>query len=140
VAGYANHALVLGSVTPERMHEIYAQADLVIVPSQFEEPFGMVALEALAAGRPVLAFRRGGLPEFIADGQNGFLMKGTDDPARLAERIDALLGDPASLARVAAAARESVAEKYDWSVVARAVEAAYADVLASRTAEHGGPA
>jgi len=112
----------------------------VIVPSQFEEPFGMVALEALAAGRPVLAFRRGGLPEFIADGQNGFLMEGTDDPARLAERIDALLGDPASLAGVATAARESVAEKYDWSVVARSVEAAYADVLAESHGRREGAA
>ena len=140
VAGYAKDALVLGSVTPERMHEIYAQADLVIVPSQFEEPFGMVALEALAAGRPVLAFRRGGLTEFIADGQNGFLMEGTDDRARLAERIDALLGDPAALARVATAARESVAEKYDWSVVARSVEAAYADVLAESHGRREGAA
>jgi glycosyltransferase involved in cell wall biosynthesis len=140
VAGYANDALVLGSVTPERMHEIYAQADLVVVPSQFEEPFGMVALEALAAGRPVLAFRRGGLPEFISDGRNGFLMDGTDDPAKLAVRIDALLGDPASLSRVAAAARESVAEKYDWSVVARAVESAYAAVLSGDAAPGGGAA
>jgi glycosyltransferase involved in cell wall biosynthesis len=140
VAGYADDALVLGTVTPERMHEIYAQADLVVVSSQFEEPFGMVALEALAAGRPVLAFRRGGLPEFISDGRNGFLMDGTDDPAKLAVRIDALLGDPASLSRVAAAARESVAEKYDWSVVARAVESAYAAVLSGDAAPGGGAA
>ncbi len=100
----------------------------------------MVALEALAAGRPVLAFRRGGLPEFISDGRNGFLMDGTDDPAKLAVRIDALLGDPASLSRVAAAARESVAEKYDWSVVARAVESAYAAVLSGDAAPGGGAA
>jgi glycosyltransferase involved in cell wall biosynthesis len=140
VAGYADDALVLGTVTPERMHEIYAQADLVVVPSQFEEPFGMVALEALAAGRPVLAFRRGGLPEFISDGRNGFLMDGTGDPAKLAARIDSLLGDPASLSRVAAAARESVAEKYDWSVVARDVEAAYAAVLSGDATSGGGEA
>ena len=140
VAGYADDCLVLGSVTPERMHEIYAQADLVVVPSQFEEPFGMVALEGLAAGRPVLAFRKGGLPEFISDGRNGFLMDGTDDPARLAERIGALLGDPAAAARVAGAARASVAEKYDWSVVARAVEAAYAEVLGAGQAAREGAA
>jgi glycosyltransferase involved in cell wall biosynthesis len=140
VAGYADDCIVLGSVTPERMHEVYAHADLVVVPSQFEEPFGMVALEALAAGRPVLAFRRGGLPEFIVDGRNGFLMDGTDDPVRLAERIDALLGDPAALAHVASAARECVAERYDWSAVAREVEAAYVQVLAGGDAREKGAA
>ena len=67
-------------------------------------------------------------------------MEGTDDPARLAERIDALLGDPAALARVATAARESVAEKYDWSVVARSVEAAYANVLAESHGRREGAA
>ena len=49
-----------GTVDPARMHEYYQTADLAVVPSEFEEPFGMVAIEAMAAGTPVLAARRGG--------------------------------------------------------------------------------
>ena len=54
------------------MHEYYQTADLAVVPSEFEEPFGMVAIEAMAAGAPVLATRKGGLPEIVHEGVTGF--------------------------------------------------------------------
>ena len=127
--GFAADCSIVGVVPHDHMQDVYALADLVVVPSTFEA-FGMVALEALAAGKPVLAFATGGLPEFIVDGENGFLMPGTDEPLALADRIDALLADPARLERVGQAARASAVD-YDWSVVARRLEAAYAEVLAA---------
>jgi UDP-glucose:tetrahydrobiopterin glucosyltransferase len=61
--------------------EIMARASVVLCPARWEEPFGMVAAEAQAAGTPVVAFRRGGLSEVIVDGLTGFLVPPDDLPA-----------------------------------------------------------
>ena len=84
-----------GTVDPARMHEYYQTADLAVVPSEFEEPFGMVAIEAMAAGTPVLAARKGGLPEIVRDGVTGFLLDDAKNPTAFAHRLDGLLNDRA---------------------------------------------
>jgi glycosyltransferase involved in cell wall biosynthesis len=61
--------------------EILARASVVLCPARWEEPFGMVAAEAQAAGAPVVAFRRGGLQEVVIDGLTGFLVAPDDIPA-----------------------------------------------------------
>jgi glycosyltransferase involved in cell wall biosynthesis len=76
----------LGRVSPT---EFYPAVDVVVVPSLWHEPLGMVAAEALAFGKPVIGARRGGLPEIVHDGQNGFLFEPNrpDDLARALTRI-----------------------------------------------------
>ena len=66
--------------------EIMARASVVLCPARWEEPFGMVAAEAQAAGTPVVAFRRGGLGEVIADGLTGYLVP-PDDIAAAAQAV-----------------------------------------------------
>src|SRR5262249_30989743 len=66
--------------------EIMARASAVLCPARWEEPFGMVAAEAQATGTPVVAFRRGGLWEVIADGLTGFLVP-PDDIAAAAQAV-----------------------------------------------------
>ena len=63
-----------------------ARASVVLCPARWEEPFGMVAAEAQAAGTPVVAFRRGGLGEVIADGLTGYLVP-PDDIAAAAQAV-----------------------------------------------------
>jgi glycosyltransferase involved in cell wall biosynthesis len=73
---------------------IYAPLDVCVVPSRFREPFGLVAAEAGWAGLPVVAARRGGLPEIVADGETGFLVE-AEQPKQLADQLQKLIQDPA---------------------------------------------
>jgi glycosyltransferase involved in cell wall biosynthesis len=119
-AGWASGAELVGW---------YQNAQFVVMPSIYE-PFGIVALEAMACGRPVIAAASGGLTEIIDDGATGLLVP-AGDPLRLAARMFELLDDPAKRARIGAAAR-SHALQYDWSCVA-AQTAAVFDSLQPQT-------
>lgn len=117
-----------GTVDPARIHAYYQTADLTVVPSEFEEPFGMVAIEAMAAGAPVLATRKGGLPEIVRDGVTGFLLEDAKNPVLFARRLDALLNDTARLATVRDNARAYVVQHHDWRTVVAQLEAVYQDL------------
>lgn len=83
---------------------IYAWADVVAVPSTKPEPFGLVAIEAMARGRAVIAANHGGLAEIVVDGHTGARFT-PGDPASLAAAVRAYLADPATLAAHGAAGR-----------------------------------
>lgn len=85
--------------------EIYEQIDLCVVPSIFEEPFGLVAIEAAFFGLPVIACRIGGLPEIVQQEITGFLVE-PGHPEELAARLDELLGDSDLRRRMGAAAEQ----------------------------------
>lgn len=85
-----------------------------MLPSR-HEPFGIVNLEAMAAGKAVLATRVGGVPEVVVDGETGILVP-PGDPEALAEGIRRLAGDPALRERLGAAGRER-ARLFSWDVV-----------------------
>ena len=87
-----------------RVEEEVARAEVVALPSLYE-PFGMAAAEALAAGKPVVAARTGGLREIVREGVDGYLHS-PGDPWELAERLQAVLGDEVVRARLARAAAE----------------------------------
>ena len=72
--------------------QMYRSMDICVVPSRFDEPFGMVALEASSYGVPVVAARRGGLPEIVVDGETGLLVD-PEDPSDFAEKIAQLARD-----------------------------------------------
>jgi D-inositol-3-phosphate glycosyltransferase len=110
----------------------YAAADVTVLPSYYES-FGMVALEAMACGSPVIASRVGGLVTTVRDGVTGFLIPEADVDA-LAERIGALVADPDLRWRVG---REGVrgAAQHRWACVAEAVCREYAS-LESRAGAH----
>ncbi|MGI5189611.1 glycosyltransferase family 4 protein [Promicromonospora sp. CA-289599] len=90
--------------------EWFARGDVVVVPSRVE-PFGNVAVQAMLAGRPVVASRTQGLAEIVADGETGLLVR-PDDPVALADAIAELLDDPAHAAALADAGRRDAAERF----------------------------
>ncbi len=109
--GLERHVRFLGAVTPRRLADLYALADVCVVPSHTES-FGLVALEAQASGTPVVATAVGGLVEVVEDGVTGFLIEGRD-PAAFAGRIGELLASPELCDRMGTAARER-ASRYTW--------------------------
>lgn len=116
----------LGPKPHDTLADWYAAADVVAVPS-FYESFGLVAVEAMACGTPVVASRVGGLASTVVDGRTGYLVPWRC-PEPFAERIELLLrNEPLRLALGAAGVERMRA--YDWSVVAARVGAATAALV-----------
>jgi glycogen(starch) synthase len=121
----------LGHLPDAELAAVLAAADAVVLPSRYE-PFGIVALEAAAAGAPLVASTAGGLGEAVVDGETGLSFR-PGDLAGLARAVGAVLSDPAAAARRARAARARLEVDFDWPTIARRTAAVYA---ATRT---GGP-
>ncbi len=107
---------------------ILAATDLFTMPS-FEEPFGLVFLEAMAMRKPVVAVDNGGTPEVVEHGRSGLLSPAWDVPT-LASNIVALLKDPARRMAMGSYARSRVLDYFNAERLARETAAAYRDVLA----------
>ena len=94
----------IGWTAPDGLRASYAAADVVVVPSLWPEPFGLVGIEAMAHGKPVVAFRSGAIPEWLDDGTTGYAVA-TGDVDGLARRLDELIGDRGLRAGMGRAAR-----------------------------------
>lgn len=109
----------VGWLEPCALRSLYQEADICVVPSIWEEPFGLTAVEAMAAGRPVCASRVGGLQHIVRDTETGFLFE-REDAAGLAQCLARLLDDADLRRRMGMAGRRVAEEEYDWKqVIAR---------------------
>ena len=114
-----------GAVPQQQLPDYYHAADAVVVSSRYES-FGLVAVEALASGTPVVASAAGGLTSIVREGENGLLVRWRD-PRAFAERLDELLSDETQRARLAANARPSV-ERFGWRQIGDDVRALYQEL------------
>lgn len=131
--GMEGKVVFLGAKTHEELPEIYASADVFCAPSvtaadRDKEGFGLVILEAMASGLPVVASRSGGITELVRDGWNGLLVEERDSRG-LAANINRVFTDPEIYSRLIVNMRDTV-RKYDYSQVGRE----YADIIGR---EHG---
>jgi glycosyltransferase involved in cell wall biosynthesis len=117
----------VGFVPPSELPGYFDRAAVVVCPSR-REGYGVVARQAMAHARPVVASAVGGLAEAIVDGESGLLVQ-SRNPTALREAIERLLGDAELRARLGAAARERVTERYSREVAARATLGAYEAAL-----------
>ncbi|GAA3763398.1 glycosyltransferase family 4 protein [Plantactinospora mayteni] len=113
-----------GFMTERQLPAVLAATDATVVPSLYE-PFGMVALEAAAAGAPLAVAATGGLAEIVEPGVTGVTFPHSD-PDALAGAVDSLLGDEVFARRVARTARTMVTERYGWTSIAARTAAVYA--------------
>ena len=109
----------------EVLPQLYSAADVTVVPS-YHESFGLVAVESLACGTPVVATRAGGLMTIVQNDENGYLVPRC--PGFFAERLDAILGNPDIQVRLQAEARRSVSH-FSWQSVAHSVNEVYDDLV-----------
>lgn len=121
-AGVTHSVELLGHVDEQTLADVYASSDVVIAPSSYE-PFGIVALEAAAAGVPLVVGDTGGLAEFVTDPRGR--RHRPNDPAGLAGEILSALADPVETARRRDAAAAALAE-YSWARIAQRTDEVYA--------------
>lgn len=100
-----------GMMSPEGLAVFYRGARFLVVPSVWHETFGLVAIEAMSYGIPVIASRIGGLQELVTDGRSGFLFE-PGNPEDLADKMRTLWDDPALCGRMGQAAREEVTQRF----------------------------
>lgn len=122
----SDHIHFLGSKEQEELPAYYNAADIVILPSHYES-FGLVALEAMACARPVLATRVGGLAHLVKHNESG-LLSPPNDPEAMAENILALLNDEAWANQLGARGL-LMAQTKSWEAIARQIEKVYEGLL-----------
>lgn len=114
-----------GNMAGAKKMKFISEAKALLFPIQWEEPFGMAVIEALACGTPVVAMRRGAMPEIIEHGVNGFLADTEEEFAEYMQRVDEI--DPADC-------RMSVKQKFSAEVMTKAYIDRYREAIARKKA------
>jgi len=129
VEGLGDLVHLAGFVDDDELRHLLATAGCVAIPSLYE-PFGIVALEAMAAGAPTVAARTGGLAE-ILEGTGAGRLFTPGDPDELADQIEAVLTDPAISAAMQQQGERLVQEEYSWDAIAKRTLTVYSTAAGS---------
>ena len=129
--GLDDHGTFLGWIGDDVLHSLYRIADVCVVPSIYE-PFGLVALEAMASDCPCIVADTGGLREVVPHNEAGLRFRARDAES-LGEMVERVLTDADLRERLVAEGSEHVL-RFDWADVAESTAAVYADLAASETA------
>jgi glycosyltransferase involved in cell wall biosynthesis len=118
----------LGTVPQPTLIRAYRAADVLVLPSVWQESYGLPVAEAMACGVPVLASASGGVPELVEDGVTGRLVPRLD-PGALACALREMSADPAGLLEMGAAARNRAERLLTWARSAERLERVYGEML-----------
>jgi phosphatidylinositol alpha-1,6-mannosyltransferase len=118
--GVNRHVHFLSSLSFEELSACYEACEMFALPSR-GEGFGLVYLEAMAHGKPVIGGAHGGAPEVIEDGVTGYLVP-HGDAAQLATSIETLLSDPALAQKMGGRGRQRVEREFRFSVFAKSLK------------------
>jgi glycogen synthase len=130
IEGVSDLVHLAGFVPTEELRELAGSATCVVIPSLYE-PFGIVALEGMAAGAPTIAARTGGLAEILGGTDAGVLFDPAD-PDALADSIATVIADPDLAARLRRNAAALLADTYSWDAIAASTVAIYAAATVSQ--------
>jgi L-malate glycosyltransferase len=132
VLNLGSHVSLLGTISHQDIPAYYHSADVFVLPSVFisgmTEALGLVLLEAMASGCPVIGSNVGGIPDIISDGENGFLVP-ERDPVAIAEKIVMLLSDPVLAERFRKAGYATVMTRFSWDQISSQFSGVYDQVL-----------
>jgi len=132
--GLSDRVEFFGRVTSDALVSAYRRATCFVLPATLDERadtegLGVVLLEAMSYGVPVVATRRGGIVDIVENGRTGILVE--DEPAALARGIAAILDDPERSRALGEAGRSSVRERFGWDSIVDRLEAVYLSRLGS---------
>lgn len=127
--GICDQLIFLGKRSQDTLPYYYSSAEVLIMPSHYES-FGMVALEAMACGIPVVASQVGGLAFLVQDGMTGYVVP-DDEPQVLAERLIQLITNPQLRQQLGRQACE-YAQEYDWQKVTERIIKVYQEVISNQ--------
>jgi glycosyltransferase involved in cell wall biosynthesis len=138
--GISGRVAFHGFAPDEMLRALLGWCDALVLPAVVDakgdvEGLGVVLLEAMSFGKPVIASAAGGITDIVRDGENGLLVPPAD-PAALARAIDSLAGDPETARRFGSAAREDVARRFSWDAILDRLVELY-ERLAPRRADTG---
>ncbi len=119
--GLSESVLFSGWLAPDSLGAIYRSARAVVVPSRWAEPFGMIGLEAMRQGRPVVAFGVGGIPDWLEDGVTGLLAPEADS-AQLGRHIQRLFTEDDLAQRLGAAGLERAQKQFGFEAYLDQIE------------------
>lgn len=134
--GLKQQVRFVGTVANDELPSILALADMVVQPSLLFEPFGLVAVEAMACGKPVIVSDLPGVRRVVSDAGGGLLAR-PGDPDDLAMKIRLLLADPGLRRQLGARGRSGVEARYDWAVIGPQLEMTYREAAAAETGTPG---
>jgi len=124
------HAHFLHGLAPEHLSACYANCDVFALPSR-GEGFGLVFLEAMAYGRPVVGGAHGGIPDIVEDGATGLLVR-HGDVESLTQALESILGDPERAREMGARGRDRVAKEFSFKRFQSGLANVFRDVLAQQ--------
>ncbi|HEY8770751.1 MAG TPA: glycosyltransferase family 4 protein, partial [Thermoleophilaceae bacterium] len=136
-AAVAERVSFAGPVADERLHELYAAADVVCQPSRYES-HGIVLVEAMMFGKAIVTSLAGGIPEVVEDGGNALLAE-PGDGASLANALRIAVESEELRRRLAARSRELFLERFEIGVVARAMSRLLEDAIRPHEARPADP-
>jgi glycosyltransferase involved in cell wall biosynthesis len=125
----SGRVVLTGFIPPSQIASIYQAGDIFVGPSQIEEGLGLVFLEASASGLPIIATRKGGIPEIVHPGRNGILLERPDDAQELGDTIMQLLLDKSRQEFLGRQGCQWVRENFTWENIARRQAQVYEAVL-----------
>tara|TARA_Y100000310_G_scaffold344890_1_gene460273 strand:+ start:1660 stop:2916 length:1257 start_codon:yes stop_codon:yes gene_type:complete len=114
----------MGDNKKKELEEFYYRADVFVAPSVWDEPLGLVILEAMTTKTPVIATRKGGIPLAVKDGVNGFLIRPRSSK-QIAESCNKVLENDELSKKLGRAARQTVEQKFTWKKITRTYMAIY---------------
>ncbi|TMW72951.1 glycosyltransferase family 4 protein [Alteribacter natronophilus] len=111
--------ITTGFVHPDEIHKWFAASDVFVCPSQWEEPLARVHYEAMAAGLPIVTTARGGNPEVIEPGKNGYVVENPEDPQEFADKISRILSSSSAARTMGTHGRQIAELHFVWSRVVK---------------------
>lgn len=129
----ADRVRFLGSLSHDQLPGYYRASEMLVVPSIFDEPFGLPIAEGLASGIPVIATRAGAFAEIIEDGKSGLLVD-RDNVPQLADAIRGIFSDSSRADAIRVAARQRAESMFSWDDLAQRLKNRYEFIAGSQAA------